>query len=357
MSSTSRARRAVMLTAVIGIGALLAGCAGDGGADVGDGGDTPISGNIIWADYGGPTNESRSIAYFDSFYDETGVEVISASLEDSIARQMLEGEEGDYDFVQVSTADALAFVDHRSELPEAARGDLVMEELRPYVAGGFYIGIGQGWLTDTFPDGGPQDWVDFFDVEKFPGKRAWPGSPGSFDGSFEIALLADGVPFDELYPLDLERATKKLDSIRDHLVFYQSYPEVQQLLTSRSVSIAVTVTGQFVALQNAGEDVTIQWNQMFQALNGFIIPEKAPNPDAAFALAEWINDPERQAVFVERTLYGPTNSKVFDYLPEDVAERVVNAPGHADKLLKWDEHWRAENEELLLNTYTAWLAG
>lgn len=358
MTITPRTRRlATSGLALAAVASLAVGCASSGGdTPSGDASAPEISGNIIWADFGGPTNESRQIAYFDGFYDETGVEVVSSSIEDAIYYPMLEGEAGDYDVFQVSTADILAYPDHLQEIPEAARGDLIPEDLRPYVLGGFYIGIAQGWLTDTFADGGPQDWVDFFDTEKYPGKRAWPGSPGFFDASYELALLADGVAAEDLYPLDLERATAKLDTIRDDLVFYTSYPEVQQLLSSGSASIAVTVTGQFTALQRSGLDVTVQWNQAFQALNGFVIPEQSNNPDAVGALGEWINDPANQAVFTERTLYGPANSAVFDELPADVAENVVNAPSH-DNMLMWDEQWRADNNELLVDSYTAWLAG
>lgn len=357
MTLTTRTRRlATSGLALTAVAALAVGCAGSGGDPSGDASATEISGSVIWADFGGPTNESRQIAYFDGFYDETGVEVVSSSIEDPIYYPMLEGEAGDYDVFQVSTADILAYPDHLQEIPKAAQGDLVPEDLRPYVLGGFYIGVAQGWLTDTFPDGGPQDWVDFFDTEKYPGKRAWPGSPGFFDASYELALLADGVEPEDLYPLDLERAEAKLDTIRDDLVFYTSYPEVQQLLSSGSASIAVTVTGQFTALERSGLDVTVQWNQAFQALNGFVIPEKSNNPDAVDALGEWINDPKNQAVFTERTLYGPANSAVFDELPADVADKVVNAPSH-DNMLMWDEQWRADNKDLLIDSYTAWLAG
>ncbi|WP_159502421.1 extracellular solute-binding protein [Microbacterium sp. 18062] len=359
MPSLNRIRRGATIGLAVGaVAALATGCAGPATSDGSGTSDAAdISGQIIWADFGGPTNESRQIAYFDGFIEETGVDVVSTSIEDAVYYPMLEGDAGDYDVFQVSTADILAYPDHILEIPEGARGDLIDESLQPYVVGGFYIGVAQGWLTDTFADGGPQDWVDFFDTEKYPGKRAWPGSPGFFDGSYEIALLADGVAFEDLYPLDMERATAKLDSIRDDLVFYQSYPEVQQLLSSGSVSIAVSVTGQFKALQNAGQDVTVQWNGAFQALNGFVVPEMANNPDAVMALAEWVNDPENQAVFTERTGYGPVNSAVFDHLSDEVAENVVNSPDHADGLLQWNEEWRAENKDLLLNAYTEWLAG
>ncbi|MFG6446194.1 extracellular solute-binding protein [Microbacterium sp. P06] len=360
MPSLNGYRRGATIAVAIGaIAALATGCAGasptEGSSSGGD--DTAISGQVVWADFGGPTNESRQVAYFDGFIDETGVDVVSSSIEDAIYYPMLEGEAGDYDVFQVSTADVLAYPDHIQEIPEDAQGDLIDESLRPYVVGGFYIGIGQGWLTETFPDGGPQDWVDFFDTEKYPGKRAWPGSPGFFDGSYELALIADGVAPEDLYPLDLDRATAKLNTIRDDLVFYQSYPEVQQLLSSGSASIAVSVTGQFKALQNSGLDVTVQWNQAFQALNGFVIPEQSNNPEAVKALASWINQPENQAVFTERTGYGPVNSAVFDEISDDVAKNVVNSPDHADGLLQWDEQWRADNKDLLIDSYTAWLAG
>ncbi|WP_448887300.1 extracellular solute-binding protein, partial [Enterobacter kobei] len=95
------------------------------------------------------------------------------------------------------------------------------------------------------------------------------------------------------------------------LVFYQSYPETQQLLTSGSAAIAVTVTGQFRALQNAGQDVTVQWNQAFAIPSGFVSPKSSKNPDAVAALAAWMNDPARQAVFTQRTGYGPVNPAVF----------------------------------------------
>jgi putative spermidine/putrescine transport system substrate-binding protein len=357
MSSPLRFRRTLGAAIAVGAVALLvAGCAGSGDSPGGSSADGALGGELVWADYGGPTNESRQVAYFDGFAESAGVDVVSTTVEDSIYYTMLEGGEGDYDVFQVGAAEILNYPDGVIEATEAAQGDLLPEELRSRMVGGFYIGIAQGWLTDTFADGGPQDWVDFFDTDTYPGKRAWPGQPGFFDSSFEIALLADGVAPEDLYPIDIDRAVAKLDSIRDDLVFYQSYPEVQQLLSSGSASIAVSVTGQFTALRNAGQDVTVQYDQAFVTPNGFVIPTASGNPDAAMALAEWMNDPENQAVFTERTGYGPVNSEVFDLLSDEVAADVINAPDKTD-LIAWDEQWRADNKDALLDTYTEWLAG
>lgn len=357
MSHAMKPRRVIGAVAAVAAAMLTLSCSGTPAADSDGDTETAISGEVIWADFGGPTNEARVAHFFDSFTDETGVDVVSTAMQDAVFFEMLDGGPGDYDAMQANAGLFSSDTEHMQEIPAEAQGDLLPENVRPYVLGGFVFGIAQGWKTETFPDGGPQNWADFFDTEKFPGKRAWPGVPASFDGSFEIALLADGVPADELYPLDLPRAQAKLDTIRDDLVFYTAYPEVQQLIISDSVSIAATVTGQFTSLMNAGEDITIQWNEAFVVPTGFAVPTAARNPDATFALGVWMNDPKRQAAFVEQTLYGPVNSEVFEHLSEEVASQLVNSPLHADQVLEWDNQWRGENNDALIDAYGDWLAG
>lgn len=357
INGTARPRRTSRaISAVAGVAAVTIALVGCSAATSGDSSDG-ASGEVVWADYGGPTNESRQIAYFDSFEEETGTKVISASLSDAIMASMLEGGEGDYDVIQVSSDSLIKYRDNILPLPSGAtKADTFPDDIQNYAVGGFLIGITQGWLTETYADGGPQNWADFFDTKKYPGKRAWPGSPGSYDASFELALMADGVAEEDLYPLDLDRATAKLDTIRDDLVFYESYPEVQTLLSTGSAAIAVSVTGQFTALINQGLDVTVQWNEAFLSPNFFVVPAKAKNAEAAFELAEWLSDGERQGVFTERTFYGPANSVVFDFIGDDIAKRLPGGPGN-DGSLYFDEQYRADNLDELVSRYTDWLAG
>lgn len=357
-SRVRRARRRFWrAVSLIAVAVSAAGCATaeSDASGTGDGGAHSLGGELIWADYGGPTNEARQEAYFASFEAETGVEVVSVTIADAIMQSMLTGDGGEYDLFQASIPDTINNVENLMELPDDARSDLLPESLQPYGVGGFYLAFAQGWLTETFPEGGPEDWVDFFDVESYPGLRAWPGSPGSFDVSLEVALLADGVPPEDLYPLDFDRAYAKMDELRPHLIFYTSYPEVQQLLTSGSASMAVTVSGQYTALANAGEDVTVQWNEAIIAPNIFVIPRTASNPDAAVALARWMNAGEREAVFSERTLYGPVNSATFDVIPESILPDLANSPENTGNIIARDDQYRATVFDELLSTYTDWL--
>ncbi|MGO8077848.1 extracellular solute-binding protein, partial [Rhizobium leguminosarum] len=72
--------------------------------------------------------------------------------------------------------------------------------------------------------------ADLFDTAKFPGKRTF--YKWSAPGVIEEALLADGVAADKLYPLDLERAFKKLDTIKSDIVWWSGGAKSQQLLAS-----------------------------------------------------------------------------------------------------------------------------
>ncbi|WP_374976692.1 extracellular solute-binding protein [Microbacterium trichothecenolyticum] len=357
--ATRSFHRPVTALASVSIAALLlAGCASGSaegaGGSTGDG-EPQLSGEIIWADFGGPTNEARQEIYFAPFTEDTGVDVVSVVINDAMQDAMLEGSPGDYDAMHTGLDLVYAYQENLIEIPEENQDQALPEDIRSHAFGTFFVGHAQAYLTDTFPDGGPETWADFWDVEKFPGKRAWPGTPGSYDSSCEIALLADGVDPDELYPLDFDRCAAKLDELRDDMVFYMSYPEIQQLLVSGSAAVAMGPSGQFAALRRAGEDVTISWDQAIVAPNVIVIPGEAPNPDNILALTSVFHDPELQAQFAERTNYGPGNPDAYEFIPEDVQDNLVNAPSHTT-VVNHDSKWRGENRAEYLEFYTTWLS-
>ena len=113
-----------------------------------------------------------------------------------------------------------------------------------------------GYNTDKTTGQVPEGWADFFDTTKIPGKRGvWDYSEG---GMFEFALMADGVAPRDLYPLDLPRATKKLDTIKDDIVFWNSGAESQELIGSGEVAMSMIWNGRGLERQEhrqeAGRD-------------------------------------------------------------------------------------------------------
>ncbi len=311
-------------------------------------------GSLVWADYGGSTNAAFTDVYFDDFTEETGIEVISTTIAGAVQYEMFDGGEGDYDLQMTGLAEIELYRDNLLELPDSVpRGDLLSEEVADYAVGTMQIGYAQGYLDETFPDGGPTNWADFWDVETYPGMRAVPGE--YHDYMFEAALIADGVAPEDLYPLDFDRAIAKLDELKPYLTYYTEYPQVQQLLSSGSVAIAFGPNGLFAGLSNEGMDVTVVWDGAFVEANMFVIAATAPNAENAFALAEFLADPERQAAFSERTNYGPSMSEAFDYMDEELIERLPNAPSHT-AIIPADPAGRAAAYEESIDRYTAWLS-
>jgi putative spermidine/putrescine transport system substrate-binding protein len=76
--------------------------------------------------------------------------------------------------------------------------------------------------------------ADFFDLKKFPGKRMIRKDSQAM---LELALIADGVPMDKLYPLDVDRALRKIGAIKSEILFWDTGAQSQTLLRSGEVSM------------------------------------------------------------------------------------------------------------------------
>ncbi len=338
-------------SAVLVLATLVTSCA----SAASDGSPVEAGGSLVWADYGGSTNAAFTDVYFEDFTAETGIEVVSTTIAGAVQYEMFDGGEGDYDLQMTGLAEIELYRDNLLELPGSVpRGDLLPDGVEDYAVGTMQIGYAQGYLDETFPDGGPQNWADFWNVEAFPGMRAVPGEYHDF--MFEAALIADGVAPEDLYPLDFDRAIAKLDEIEPYLTYYTEYPQVQQLLSSGSAAIAFGPNGLFAGLSNEGLDVTVVWDGAFVEANMFVIASTAPNSENAFALAEFLADPERQAAFSARTNYGPSTSEAFDYMDDELIERLPNAPSHTE-IIPANPSGRADAYEESVDRYTAWLAG
>ena len=116
---------------------------------------------------------------------------------------------------------------------------------------------------EQFPDGGPESWADFFDVERFPGPRAFPnyGRPWSVLIS---ALLADGVLADALFPLDLDRAFRRLDELKPYItVWWTSGDQSQQMFRTQEVVMGMMFSNRAEVCANEGSQLnTSGWRAL-----------------------------------------------------------------------------------------------
>jgi putative spermidine/putrescine transport system substrate-binding protein len=138
----------------------------------------------------------------------------------------------------------------------------------------------------------PATWSDFWDVQRYPGPRAlFRTTPV---GQLEAALLADGVSPDKLYPLDVDRAFKKLDKLRASTsVLYANSPaDLVNLLARGDAKYAIAFSNRLEAAKNSGLPVSFTYADGLRTGNGFGLLKGARNVDAAVAFLDFATRPD-----------------------------------------------------------------
>lgn len=204
----------------------------------------------------------------------------------------------------------------------------------------------------------PQGWKDFYDVKRFPGKRAMFGGAGdAAPGDLEGALLADGVKPEDLYPLDVDRALRKLDTIRKHLVFWETGARSQQMLESGEVVMATVWSGRAYAAVKNGAKFEPVWNQFVPRREALVVPKGVRSPKASMALINYYLGREQQEKLTELTSYSPINTDARPKVDRLLQSYVTTTPERQRQAIDVDDEWWAENQPRVIEKFTAWLAG
>jgi putative spermidine/putrescine transport system substrate-binding protein len=347
--------------------AVLAACGSSGGAGTSGAASAAPSGvnakwprltsrQVVVAGFGGETYDVRQKVEFDPFTKLSGVRVVQAPWDYGKFVSMVTSAKPEWDMIDFDGYSIAALIEQGTPPAKLAdwvrRCDLVDEKYRDYAGGSYAYSVVLGWSTKLGAT--PTGWADFFDTKKFPGKRAFPKS--IYAGTAEIALLADGVAKDKIYPLDLDRALAKLDTIKSDLVFYDSYAQGQQYLVQGSASMIATANSRMIQLKNTGRPV--DWTYQDAVLypwGAFGMPQKPPNPDAANALIDYLSTPEAQAAVAKRLYLGPVVSAAFDMLTPAEKAMQPSAPENVAKQLSVDVPSLAKQDAEYVKKFFAWV--
>ena len=218
-----------------------------------------------------------------------------------------------------------------------------------YCVGGDVFSTVLGWNTKTYGDKGPQNWADFWDVKKFPGKRSYRKGVA---GALEPALLADGVPPEKVYevltsPGGIERAIKKIKELKPHIaVWWTSGAQHAQLMKDGEVDMVTGWNGRFDVAAKDGAKVSYNFNQALLDYDCYGIAKGAPNKDLAMKFLAEISKPAYQAEFTKYITYGPTNKKAYETGAIDAtyAKQLPSHPDNASKQLTINLDWYIKYE-------------
>ena len=352
-------RKLVITVAGIATASLaLTGCAG-GAAE--EGSDQTLT----MVDWGGETQRVAMEQLYQPWAQENGVTMKEDSPTDYAKLDaMVQAGKVTWGTVEVEpnfqeTACAAGTL---TKLNEAVQQAAEKNNVDPVMMGDCGIPILQysftiGYNTDKFADAHPTTWAEFFDTEKFPGKRGfWKYATG---GIFEAALLADGVAPADLYPLDLDRAFKKLDTIKNDIVWYDTGDQQTQLVASGEAPLVQAWNGRIFKAQASGEPVANEYGEALGTYEQIVIPSGYPNAELAQEWMQWVlSTPAAQAEYSKQTGYGPVTPAALDLLSPEAQKELPNSKENQAKMATmidygyWAEHYSEVTERM-----NVWMAG
>lgn len=347
-------------TSVIGTAVLILGAATMSPSWAGE---APIT-VVGW---GGNWDKAYKEGVWDPYTAETGTEIVIEEWGGEIAKVRAQVQSGNviWDLVaaeapgvEIGCAEGLF-----ERLPESVTGDPAN-----YLPGTIHeCGVASDtWATilaydaDQIKGDGPKSWADYWDVEKFPGKR---GMLAQAQYTFENALMADGVPPAEVYtelrkPDGIDRVFAMLDKIRPHVVWWNTSTQAMQNLAAGEV----VMTDQYNArvtndVEREGKNYVIVWEAgFFYGTDLWALVKGAPHRDAALHLLTWFSEPKNQAGFSNLYAYGTGRKEAADFVAKDKLDQLPTAPHHIKYGASYDDAFWVENKEALEARFKAWLA-
>jgi len=328
--------------------------------------------------WGGAYATSQIEAYHKPFTAETGIKVVSVDADNPATpvKAMVEANNVTVDVADVEYADAIRLCDEGmleeidpAILPPAPDGTPATEDFLPgaltdCAVSTIVFSTVFAYDSSKFPEG-PKTMADFFDLEKFPGKRAMRKGAKA---NLEMALMGDGVPAAEVYAMletdeGVERAFAMLDKIKKDTIWWEAGAQPPQLLADGEVAMTTAYNGRiFAAAVTEGKPFQVVWDGQVFEYDLFVIPKGAPNLEEAKKFLAFSTDTQRLADQAKWISYGPARKssgalvgKFMDGTTDMGPHMPTSAENLTNALPSSYEFWVDRDSELN-ERFNAWLA-
>lgn len=332
---------------------------------------------ITVVSWGGAYEAAQKRAIFAPFTAQTGIKVniktYSGGVDPVRQRAAAEG----WDVIDMTEDDAISACGEGALSP-LALDDILVPPRNGSLEADFERGAFQkcsvaqniyatvfAYSQKAYPGVKPNRVEDFFDLKRFPGKRALQRSP---DVILEWALLAEGVPVAQVYDLlsterGLNVAFGKLEEIRSAIVWWTDPAEPPALLAKGEVAMASGFNGRFFAASNGERaPLAIVWDSQQIGYEVWAIPSGSKNREDAEAFIGFATQPDQLARLAEHIPYAPTRhsalSRVGLHWRTQVPMRyhLPNTPRRNERVLYRDSQWYASTRALRQRRFEDWLA-
>ena len=329
--------------------------------------------------WGGSYGQAVTKAYLEPFAAATGIEVRVDDYNGGLAQIRAQVETGNvhWDVVDLEMADAVAGCDEGilepidvALLAPAADGtpaadDFLPDTLLECGVGMLFYSTIYAYNAERLEDDVPTTIDDFFDLERFPGRRGMRRVPLV---NLEFALIADGVPVSEVYatldtPEGLDRAFRKLDTIKDQVVWWEAGAQPPQMLADGEVVMSTAYNGRiFNAQVIEDQPFVIVWDGQVLDVGPIGIVAGTPDLEPALELVKFASQASSMAAVGSYIAYSPVRRSGQPLIGRhaevgvDMNPHMPTWPGNMGRTLQNDWLWWSDNLDEMNERFSAWLA-
>lgn len=335
--------------------------------------------DITVVSWGGAYTKSQVEAYHKPFTAATGINVISVDADNPAPMVKTQEEAGNVsvDVADVEYSDAVRLCDEgmlepigMDALPAGADGTAAKDDFLPgavtdCAVATIVFSTVFGYDTSKFTGEKPTTIADFFDTTKFPGKR---GMRKGAKANLEMALMADGVPAADVYktlgtPEGVDRAFKKLDTIKKDAVWWEAGSQAPQLLADGEVAMTTAYNGRlFSAAIADGKPFATVWDGQVYEYDLFVVPKGAPHKEDAINFVKFATSTKALADQAAWISYGPARKSSsalvgkFNDGKTDMAPYMPTNPDNMKNAVASSYEFWVDHDAELNDRFNAWLA-
>jgi putative spermidine/putrescine transport system substrate-binding protein len=311
---------------------------------------------LVFVGFGGGYQEGQTKALFEPFEKETGIKVVQTTGVD-LAKLRAQVQSKNVEWDLISIPDRLRYTAVQDGLLQKLNygminaKDIQKDLVTEHAVGCVTIPMLLTYSTKAHPPGKePKTWMDYWDPAKVPGIRGMYNAPPY---SLEFALIADGVPKDKLYPLDVTRAFKSFDRIKPAVkVWWSQFPQPGVLL--QSGEITMTPWTRSITPVFEGQPMGVSYDGAALTYEGWVVPTGAPNAQNAMKFINWALQPKPQAELTKYVAFGPTNKNATQFVNPKLRPLLSSDPENVKKGFLLSGDWWGPNLEKVTEAWNEW---
>jgi len=332
-----------------------------------------LASDLTIVSWGGAYEKAQAESMHKPWMNKSNKSIISESYNGGLSEIKSQVESGNvfWDLVDLDESDALLGCDEGilepidSNMFGNVKNDFIKGSITECGIGTIVYSTVIAFNKDAFGLEKPENMDDLFDLNNYPGMR---GLRKTAKFNLEFALIADGVPAQEVYNVlstetGVDRAFAKLDSIKNSIVWFDSGSQPVQMLADGEIVMTTSYNGRVSdAIIVDNQPFEIIWDGQIYDMSMWGIPKGSKNKQNALDFILFSTEAERLA---ELSTYYPVGSvrkssastvgKHYVNKEIDLNDHLPTSTKNFKNAVKNNADWWANHQDEMNERFNKWL--